>query len=89
MSKAKVTKIRMNSKTVGDLLKSASVQADIAGRARRIEAAMPTGNGEEWATSAFVGHDRAQAMVRTTNTPARKTAARKPAEVIGALGAGR
>lgn len=85
----KVTKVRMNSAGVLALLKSSEVQADIAGRADAVQAILPTDRGEEWATQAFVGRDRAQAIVKTANTKAREAAADKGTVLVGALGAGR
>lgn len=87
--RARVTKVRMNSAGVLALLKSSEVQDDLAGRAAAVEANLPTENGEEWSAQAFLGRDRAQAIVKTANTKAREAAADKGIVLVGALGAGR
>lgn len=82
-------KVRLNSAGVIALLKSSEVQADLAARAERVQAALGTGDGEEWETKNFVGKDRAQAIVKTANTAARQTIAEHPSDFISALGSGR
>lgn len=84
-----VVKVRMNSAGVIALLKSPAVQADLAARAQRIEAALPNDGGAEWQVNTFTGKDRAQAVVKTSNTAAREAVANSPAVMISALGAGR
>jgi hypothetical protein len=66
-----VRAIKMNSKGLIQLLQSPEVQADLRARGTRIQAALPTNDDEEWALSEFMGHDRAQVVVRTANAKAR------------------
>jgi len=83
-----ITKLRINSAGVVAILKDPKVAADLTNRAERIEAALPTDNGEEWKVNSFMGHDRAQATVRTGNVQARLASAEDNA-LIRALDAGR
>lgn len=71
----KLVKLERNSAGFEALLKDPGVAADLARRAEAIQAALPTDNGEEWTVSAFIGGDRAQAIVKTANSAARRSAA--------------
>ncbi|AUG84807.1 hypothetical protein PBI_DISMAS_10 [Microbacterium phage Dismas] len=68
-------KIRVNSEGLIALLKSPEVQADLRARGERIQAALPDDDGQEWQLNEFLGHDRAQVVVRTGNYAARRSAA--------------
>lgn len=70
-----VFKLRMNSAGAIALLKSPGVASNLAARGADIQSALPTGNGEEWKTASFIGHDRAQTIVGTDNYAAMRTAA--------------
>lgn len=69
------TRIELNSAGVLALLKSTVVKKDLTRRGNAIHAALPTGDGEKWYVNSFVGHDRAQTVVRTANQAARLAAA--------------
>ncbi|WIC89435.1 hypothetical protein SEA_BAJUNIPER_10 [Microbacterium phage BAjuniper] len=84
----RVTKVRMNGAGAKAILKSAKVQDDLRARAARIQAALPTGDGEQWEAQTFVGFDRAQAVVGTGNSAARRTNAEDMA-LLRALDRGR
>lgn len=82
-------KIEINHVGVGALLKSREVGADIYGRGERVLAAMPKGDGEEWAINNAVGHDRVYSLIATKNFKAKETASSEPHRAISALNAGR
>lgn len=82
------TSIRVNPAGIVALLKSPEVHADLFERGERIQNALPTSKGEEWALTGFLGYDRAQVVVRTANVAAQRTAAEEMA-LIRALDAGR
>lgn len=88
MAKSKMFKLELNSAGVIALLKNDGVAADLARRGEAIRASLPTDNGEEWKSSAFIGGDRAQAIVKTGNSKARLASAEDNA-LIKALSAGR
>ena len=88
MAKSKLFKLEMNSEGVIALLKDPGVQADLARRGEAIRASLPTEAGQEWTASSFLGSDRAQMIVKTANTAARRSAAEDNA-LIRALSAGR
>lgn len=88
MGKANITKLRMNSDGVLAILKSAEVQADLLNRGEAIHGSLPTSDGEEWVVNSFVGKDRAQVVVKTGNTKARRAAA-EGVPLQSALGSGR
>lgn len=79
-------RLELNSAGVQALLKDQGVAADLDRRGHAIAGAMPAGG---WGVSSFIGRDRAQTIVRTTDKAARAAAAENPADVLGALGAGR
>ena len=79
-------RLELNSAGVQALLKDPGVLADLNRRGNAVASAMPAG---EWGVSAFIGGDRAQTIVRTADKEARAVAAQNPANVLGALGAGR
>lgn len=68
-------KLKLNSKGFTHLLNSKEIRGDLEGRARRIEGALPTKDGEQWEASIFQGGDRTNATVRTKNQAARKSSA--------------
>lgn len=82
-------KLRLNSPGVKALLKDPGVQSDLTRRANAISSSLPTGNGEEWQVNSFTGHDRAQAVIKTANSKARRTVADRPASMLAALASGR
>jgi hypothetical protein len=84
----RLTKLRINSAGVLAVLKDPKVAADLTRRAEAINGALPHDKGEEWEVRSFMGHDRAQATVRTKNFAAEKAAAEDLA-LIRALDAGR
>ena len=88
MAKSKMFKLKLNSAGVINLLKDPGVADDLSRRGEAIRAALPTGAGEEWAVNSFMGADRAQTVVKTANTAARRTAAEDNA-LLSALSAGR
>lgn len=86
--KGALVKLRMNSPGVVQTLQAPGVAADLANRGQRIASSLPRTDGEEWAVSSFMGRDRAQTIVRTGNTAAKRAAAEDLA-LIRALDAGR
>jgi hypothetical protein len=67
-----LTKVKVNKKGVGELLKGKEVQADLERRGRQIAAA--AGPGHEVQT--YVGKNRARVTVRTATHAARLAEAR-------------
>ena len=88
MAKSKMFKLELNSAGVLALLKDPGVAADLSRRGESMRASLPTGDGEEWVANSFIGRDRAQTVVKTANSKARRTAAEDNA-LIKALSAGR
>ena len=88
MAGAKMFKLELNSAGVVALLKDPGVAADLARRGESVRASAPTDAGEEWGITSFIGGDRAQTIVRTVNTAARRSSAEDNA-LIRALSAGR
>lgn len=68
-------KVRLNSAGVLALLKSGGVAADIHRRGAAIHAGLPTAGKEEWFLNNSIGFDRAQSIVGTGNSDAKRTAA--------------
>lgn len=85
---AKITKIKINSQGVAALMKGPEVTGNLRARGARVQAALPTGKGEEWDVVNLVNKDRSSVMIRTANYQARKTSARINA-LVNALSAGR
>lgn len=79
MLKGGITKLRINSAGVIEILQSKEVAAELRKRGEGVLAALPTDQGEEWAISSFTGHDRAQVTVRTANFEAQLASAEKNA----------
>lgn len=77
-------RIEMNSKAIGDLLKSPEIQADLQSRADKIAAAA----GEGMLATVKVGMTRARASI-ITDTIAAKRAEAKDRALTRALDAGR
>lgn len=82
-----LTKVKVNSSAVVNLLKSSEVAGNLAARGAAIQGALPTSAGEEWEVKSFLGRDRAQVIVKTSNQEARVAAANNALQF--ALGAGR
>lgn len=87
MVKQKI-RVKLNSAGVRALLQSDEVAADLRSRGESIASALPTGNGEEWKVTNFIGKDRAQVLVKTGNTAAKKASAEDNVLIAG-LSAGR
>ena len=75
--------VQLNRKGVGDLLKSAEVQADLLRRAEAIAAAA----GPGYVADAAIGHDRAYAIARTGDIESQREEATNHA-LLRALHAG-
>lgn len=86
MATSGITRIRLNRRGVGQLLKSPEVAADLGARGQRIAEA--AGGGDDYEVESTIGRTRARTTVRTA-TPAAMVREGRDHRLARALDAGR